>query len=66
MNGLQAGEAEGGKEVAFEELLQRSDFVICTCALTPETQGMFDKRAFQLMKPSAVFINISRGGEFLN
>ncbi|CAG0896077.1 unnamed protein product [Darwinula stevensoni] len=56
------GEAEGGKEVKFEELLQKSDFVICTCALTPETQGMFDKRAFQLMKPSAVFINISRGG----
>lgn len=46
----------------FEAFLSASDFVIVTCALTPETQNMFDAEAFRKMKKNAVLINTSRGG----
>uniref|UniRef100_T1J7Q1 Glyoxylate reductase/hydroxypyruvate reductase n=1 Tax=Strigamia maritima TaxID=126957 RepID=T1J7Q1_STRMM len=47
--------------VPFEDLLRNSDFVIVTCALTKETKGLFDAKAFGQMKSNAIFINISRG-----
>ncbi|XP_022101305.1 glyoxylate reductase/hydroxypyruvate reductase-like, partial [Acanthaster planci] len=47
--------------VSLDDLLQQSDFVVVCCALTPETQGMFNSAAFKKMKKSAVFINTSRG-----
>lgn len=47
--------------MTFKELLEQSDFVIVTCALTSETLGMFNEAAFNKMKPSSVFINTSRG-----
>ncbi|KAF2897063.1 hypothetical protein ILUMI_09115 [Ignelater luminosus] len=52
----------GATRVNLEELLAESDFVIATCALTPETKEMFNDCAFKKMKPTAVFINTSRGG----
>ena len=56
-------DVENGAEYSdFEGLLAKSDFVIATCALTKETQHLFDKKAFESMKNSAVFINTSRGG----
>jgi phosphoglycerate dehydrogenase-like enzyme len=30
--------------------------------LTPTTKGMFNAKFFALLKPSAIFVNISRGG----
>lgn len=51
----------GAIKVSFDELLSESDFVICCIALVPETKEMFNKCAFDKMKKSAVFINISRG-----
>ncbi|MGE7760080.1 D-2-hydroxyacid dehydrogenase [Peribacillus sp. NPDC097895] len=42
-------------------LLPRCDYIVVTLPLTPETQGMFGKTEFQLMRPSAFFINIGRG-----
>ena len=52
-------ELENGAEFQekFEDLLQKSDFVIATCALTKDTQNLFDKKAFDLMKSTGVFIN---------
>lgn len=47
--------------VSFEELLEQSDFVICTAPLTPETANEFDEKAFSKMKNDAIFINIGRG-----
>ncbi|XP_026465898.1 glyoxylate reductase/hydroxypyruvate reductase-like, partial [Ctenocephalides felis] len=47
--------------VTMDELLERSDFVIVICPLTPETRGMFDAEKFSKMKKSACFINVSRG-----
>lgn len=52
----------GAKYVAFEDLLKESDYVVCTCNLTEESRGIFNSKAFSLMKTSAVFINTSRGG----
>jgi glyoxylate reductase len=51
----------GAKYCSFEELLGRSDFVVCLTPLTAETRHLFDKEAFQKMKKSAIFINVSRG-----
>ena len=57
----QAGADIGAEFVNFEELLSISDFVIATCAITPATTGLFDKKAFSLMKNDAIFINVTRG-----
>lgn len=44
-----------------DELLRTSDIVMSGAPLTPATRGMFDARAFGLMKPTAIFINVTRG-----
>uniref|UniRef100_A0A336KAD8 Glyoxylate reductase/hydroxypyruvate reductase n=1 Tax=Culicoides sonorensis TaxID=179676 RepID=A0A336KAD8_CULSO len=49
-------------KVNLDELLSKSDFIVCTIALNPETQLMFNSEAFAKMKPNAVFVNTSRGG----
>ncbi len=49
------------KFVDLDILLRESDFVICTCAANKQTENIFDAKLFQQMKPSAVFINVSRG-----
>lgn len=51
----------GAVKVSFDELLQQSDVLSLHCALTPETEGMFDKNVFQKMKPTSIFINTGRG-----
>ncbi|XP_019628971.1 PREDICTED: uncharacterized protein LOC109473531 [Branchiostoma belcheri] len=56
-------EAVGAQYCAtLEELLPKCDFVIIVTPLTAETKGMFGKKQFELMKPSATIINIARGG----
>lgn len=47
--------------VDFETLLKQSDVLSVHCALTPETNGIFNKDAFEKMKPIAIFINTARG-----
>lgn len=47
---------------ALLALLGRADFIVCCVPLLPGTRGMLDKAAFAAMKPSAVLIDISRGG----
>lgn len=54
-------ERYGATYQSLQELLQKADFVVLLTPLTPETRGLMDKRAFDLMKPSATFINVSRG-----
>lgn len=51
----------GATYMGFEDLLKQSDFVCLITPLTEETRGMIGKREFQLMKSSAIFINVSRG-----
>ncbi|XP_075064377.1 glyoxylate reductase/hydroxypyruvate reductase-like [Mixophyes fleayi] len=47
--------------VSCEKLTEDSDFVIVSCSLTPETEGLCNKNFFNRMKETSVFINISRG-----
>ena len=45
----------------LDSLLPLADFVIVTTPHTPETEGMWHKDRFALMKKTAYFINIGRG-----
>ena len=47
---------------ALGSMVSLCDFVIVTLPLTQETQGIFDEAIFEVMKPSAYLIDISRGG----
>ena len=47
--------------VAFDELLHQSDIVTIHVPLTPRTRGMIGRPELQMMKPTAVLINASRG-----
>ncbi|MEM3402094.1 MAG: NAD(P)-dependent oxidoreductase, partial [Candidatus Hadarchaeales archaeon] len=53
--------AVGGKYVSLEELLKNSDFITIHVPLIPQTRHMIGEREFELMKPTAVVINTSRG-----
>ena len=45
----------------IDELLHRADVVSCHVPASPATVGMFDAARFSRMKPTAFFINTSRG-----
>lgn len=46
---------------SLENVLQQSDFISCHLPATKSTLNLFDESKFALMKPSAFFINTSRG-----
>lgn len=46
---------------SLEDLLSQSDFVVLLTPLTPATIGLMNHEKFGLMKPSAIFVNMSRG-----
>eukprot|EP00040_Diaphanoeca_grandis_P005578 m.33516 g.33516 ORF g.33516 m.33516 type:complete len:327 (-) comp16831_c0_seq1:85-1065(-) len=57
-----AGEdATGAVRVDLDELLERSDYIVLVCPLTPQTTNMIDAKAFKKMKNTAILINIARG-----
>ncbi len=43
------------------ELLRQSDFVVCLAVATEATENLIDAEALAAMRPSAYFINLSRG-----
>ena len=45
----------------LDEVLPQADFVVLAAPETPETRKMIGPREFGLMKPSAYFMNVSRG-----
>lgn len=47
--------------VELETLLKESDIISIHCPLTAKTRGLMDKKAFDLMKRTAILINVSRG-----
>ena len=47
---------------ALPDLLPRADIVLLNTALTSETKFLMGRKEFDLMKPGAGFINMSRGG----
>lgn len=46
----------------LDALLQQSDYVVLLLPLTPETRHLIAAPQLALMKPSAVFVNVARGG----
>jgi phosphoglycerate dehydrogenase-like enzyme len=46
---------------SLDNVLSRSDVVVCLAPITPATRGMLGAREFDLMKDEAVFVNVSRG-----
>uniref|UniRef100_A0A183ELG0 2-Hacid_dh_C domain-containing protein n=1 Tax=Gongylonema pulchrum TaxID=637853 RepID=A0A183ELG0_9BILA len=45
----------------LDELLKHSDFVVLTCAYSPEMKELINKETLSKMKRNAVLINTSRG-----
>ncbi|MER5520359.1 D-2-hydroxyacid dehydrogenase [Streptomyces sp. NPDC002763] len=45
----------------LDRLMSRADWVIAAAPLTEQTRGMFDSHRFDVMQPSACFINVGRG-----
>lgn len=54
-------ERTGARYVDLKELLRESDFVTLHVPLAPQTRHMIGRRELELMKPTAVLINTSRG-----
>jgi D-3-phosphoglycerate dehydrogenase len=54
--------AAGAEPVDFATLLTESDYISCHVPLNPDTRHLFNRDAFARMKPTALFINTSRGG----
>lgn len=51
----------GAALVGLEQLLAESDVVSCHLPSTPATRGFLDAGRFAMMKPNALFLNLSRG-----
>ncbi|CAM5188481.1 D-3-phosphoglycerate dehydrogenase OS=Castellaniella defragrans OX=75697 GN=HNR28_000665 PE=3 SV=1 [Castellaniella defragrans] len=49
------------RQVGLPELLEQSDYVVCLAVATEETENLMNASAFSRMKPTAFFINASRG-----
>ncbi len=49
------------KKVTLEELMKTSDYVSINALLTQETRGIIGRKELEMMKPTAYFINTSRG-----
>jgi glyoxylate reductase len=49
------------KYVSFDEMLAQSDVLSVHSTLSAETKGIFNKTAFDKMRPTSIFINTSRG-----
>jgi lactate dehydrogenase-like 2-hydroxyacid dehydrogenase len=54
-------ECVSAKKVKLKTLLRESDFVTVHLPLSEQTSRLFSVEQFDLMKPSAIFINTSRG-----
>jgi glyoxylate reductase len=58
---LEAERELGAQYTPFNDLVKQSDFIVCLTPLTEETKHLFTREVFQQMKPTAIFINVSRG-----
>ena len=46
----------------LHDLLKESDVVMISCPYTPETHHLINRERLALMKPTAILVNIARGG----
>jgi len=54
-------EALGAQKADLETVLAEADYISLHMPVTPETRGIIDKKAFSLMKNTAILINTARG-----
>jgi glycerate dehydrogenase len=54
-------ESERCRYAGMDELLSASDVISLHCPLTPETEGLIDKRSIAKMKDGVILLNNSRG-----
>jgi phosphoglycerate dehydrogenase-like enzyme len=54
--------ALGARHAALGDILEVADVVSLHCPLTPETANLIDAKALARMKPTAVLVNVARGG----
>lgn len=52
---------EGVSRVSLDTLFRESDVISLNSALTPATKGIINRESLQMMKPTAILINTSRG-----
>ncbi len=50
-----------GRSDPLEPVLRESDFIVIATPLTPETRHMIGRKEFEMMKRTAVLVNIGRG-----
>jgi len=60
--GMEIVHSSRSSGIPLDELLERSDHVSLHTPLTPETRHLMGKAQFARMKPTAYFVNTSRGG----
>lgn len=51
----------GASYLSLDQLLQSADFVVLSCPLTAETVKLISTPQFELMKNSAILVNVARG-----
>lgn len=51
----------GAEKAEWEEALKEGDFISIHMPLNDKTRGLIDAKAFDLMKPTAIIVNTSRG-----
>jgi len=56
VTGIRAG------RVPFEQMLEEADVVTLHCPLTPETRNLIGEPELKRMKPTAILLNLARGG----
>ena len=57
----EAEKSLGAVYCSFDELVEKSDFIVSLAPLTNETRNMFTRETFKKMKKNAIFINAGRG-----
>ncbi len=48
--------------VEIDELVKKADFITLHIPKTPETTNLINRKRIEMMKPSAVLLNVARGG----
>ena len=54
-------DAIGVVKTSLEQVLSKSDVIVCLAPHTPATEGMIGQRELDLIPSNAVFVNVSRG-----
>jgi len=54
-------EALGFTQTSLENVLSKTDVVVCLVPHTPKTEKMLSTAEFALLRPGTVFVNVSRG-----